>query len=110
VGCLQSGIRLFPWFLAVVCLAIMMPLDILVRLRLKKGGEQSRPFQGGLFNHAKYLRPRRQHHWSGWPVYLIWVVWLAGIVLMLLNLLYNTVPRHAGFCNGDVSPTSFSDF
>jgi len=28
---------------------------------------------------------------------LIWMVWLAGIVLMLLNLLYNTVPRRAGF-------------
>jgi len=40
-------------------------LDALVRLRLRKVGEQSRPFQGGLFNHAKYLRLRTQHHWSG---------------------------------------------
>jgi len=89
--------RFLLLFLALVGLAILTALDILVRLRLKKVGEQSRPFQGGLFSHAKYLRLRRQHHWSGWPVYLIWVVWLAGIVLMLLNLLYNTVPRHAEF-------------
>jgi hypothetical protein len=46
VGCLQSGMRFFPWFLALVGLAILGALDILVRLRLKKVGEQSRPFQG----------------------------------------------------------------
>ena len=106
MGCLQSGMRFLPLgmrflprYLALVCLAILMALDSLVRLRLRKVGEQSRPFQpqGGLFNHAKYLRLRRQHHWSGWPVYLSWVVWLAGIVLMLLSLLYNTVFRHTGF-------------
>jgi hypothetical protein len=30
-------------------------------------------------------------------VNLIWIVWLAGIVLMLLNLAYNIVPRRTGF-------------
>jgi hypothetical protein len=89
--------RFLPLYLAFACLAVFAALDVVVRLRLRKVGEQSRPFQGGLFNHAKYLRLRKQHHWSGWPVYLIWTVWLASIVFMLLNLLYNTVPRHTGF-------------
>jgi len=89
--------RFLPLYLALAFVAVFAALNALVRLRLRKAGEQSRPFQGGLFNHAKYLGLRRQHHWSGWPVYLIWIVWLAGIVLMLLNLLYNTVPRRTGF-------------
>jgi len=97
VGCLQSGMRFLPLYLALACFAVFAGLDTVIRLRLRKVGEQSRPFQGGLFNHAKYLRLRKQRHWSGWPVYSIWMVWLAGIVLMLLNLLYNTVPRRAGF-------------
>jgi hypothetical protein len=80
--------RFVPLFLAFASVAIFAALDTLVRLRLRKVGEQSRPFRGGLFNHAKYLRLRRQHHWSGWPVYLIWMVWLAGIGLMLFYFLH----------------------
>ena len=83
--------------LALAGSAVMGVLDVVVRRRLTKVGEQSRPFQGGLFNHAKYLRLRKRYHWSEWPVYLIWVIWLTGIVLVLLNPLYNTVLRHAGF-------------
>jgi hypothetical protein len=86
-----------PLYLALACVAVFTGLEALVRLRLRKVGEQSRPFQGGMFNHARYLRLRRRHRWSGWPVYLIWMFWLAGIMLMLWNLLYNTVPRHTGF-------------
>ncbi len=86
-----------PLYLALACLAVFAALDVVVRLRLRRVGEQSQTFQGGLFNHAKYLRLRKQHHWSGWPVYLIWMVWVASIVFWLLNLLYNTVPRHPGF-------------
>jgi len=97
VGCVQSGMRFLPLYLALAWVAVFAVLEALVRLRLRKVGEQSRPFQGGLFNHGKYLRLRRRHRWSGWPVYLIWMFWLAGIVLMLWNLLYNNVPRHTGF-------------
>jgi predicted membrane channel-forming protein YqfA (hemolysin III family) len=89
--------RFWSLYLALACVAVLAVLQALVRLRLRKVEEQSRPFQGGLFNHGKYLRLRRRHHWSGWPVYLIWMFWLAGIVLMLWNLLYHTVPRHTGF-------------
>jgi predicted membrane channel-forming protein YqfA (hemolysin III family) len=89
--------RVWSLYLALACVAVLAVLQALVRLRLRKVEEQSRPFQGGLFNHGKYLRLRRRHHWSGWPVYLIWMFWLAGIVLMLWNLLYHTVPRHTGF-------------
>ena len=96
VRCLPLAMRFLPLFLALACLGVLAALDVVVRLRLRKIGEQSRPFQGGIFNHAKYLRLRKQYHWSGWPVYLIWTVWLASIVFMLLNLLYNTVPRHTG--------------
>jgi len=97
VGCLQSGMRFLPLYLAMACSSVFVALDVLVRFRLRKVGEQTRPFRGGLFNQAKYLRLRKRHHWSGWPVYLSWMVWLAGIVLWLLNLLYNTVPLRAGF-------------
>ena len=86
-----------PLYLALACISIFAALDVLVRLRLRKVGEQTRPFQEGLFNQAKYLRLRKRYHWSGWPVYLSWMVWLASVVLMLLNLLHNTVPRRAGF-------------
>jgi hypothetical protein len=89
--------RFLPWCLALAGVAVFAALDALVRIRLRKVGQQSRPFQGGLFNHVKYLSLRRQHHWSGWPVYSIWTVWLASIVLLLLNLLYKTVPQHTGF-------------
>lgn len=100
VGCLQLGMhflplgmRFLPLYLALACAAVLTALDVVVRLRLRKVGEQSRPFQGGLFNHAKYLRLQKQHQWSGWPVYLSWAVWLGGIVILLWNLLFNTVPR-----------------
>lgn len=89
--------RLLALYLGLACLAVFAALDVVVRLRLRKVGEQSRAFQGGLFNHARYLRLRKQHHWSGWPVYLIWTIWLASMVFMFLNVMYNTVPWHAGF-------------
>src|SRR5215471_3401325 len=99
--------RFLPLFLALACLGVLAALDVVVRLRLRKIGEQSRPFQGGIFNHAKYLRLRKQYHWSGWPVYLIWTVWLASIVFMLLILLYNTVCFER---NGDFSPIKITLF
>jgi hypothetical protein len=86
VDCLKLEMHFFPQFLTVGVVVIGV-LEILVRRRLRKVGEQSHPFQGGLFAHAKYLRLRRQYHWSGLPVYVIWLVWLAGIGLIFANFL-----------------------
>lgn len=46
MGCLQSGMRFLPLYLALACVAIFAALDAVVRLRLRKVGEQSRPFSG----------------------------------------------------------------
>jgi len=48
-----------PLYLALAWVAVFAGLEALVRLRLRKVGEQSRPFQGGMFNHSKYLRLRK---------------------------------------------------
>ena len=53
MGCLQLGMRFLPLYLALVCGAVLLALDALVRLRLRKVGAQSRPFQGSLFQPRK---------------------------------------------------------
>lgn len=73
----------FPMLLAVGVAAIGV-LQIVVERRLRKVGERPNPFQGGLFAHARYLRLRRQYHWSGLPIYAIWLVWLAGLGMIFV--------------------------
>jgi hypothetical protein len=46
--------RFLPLYLALAWVVVLAVLEALVRLRLRKIGEQSRPFQGGMFNHADY--------------------------------------------------------
>jgi hypothetical protein len=46
MGCIRSGMRFLPLHLALACVAVFAVLEALTRFRLRKVGEQSRPFQG----------------------------------------------------------------
>ena len=64
-------------------------LDTLVRLRLGDARERAVFWQGGTLDYGKYLKLRRQNHWSPWPVYLIAPFLLVGVGLIILGLFSN---------------------
>jgi hypothetical protein len=68
------------------CVGVFAALDTLVRLQLKDAGEDAVFFSGGTLDYSKYLRLRRQHGWSGWPVYLMPVFLLVGVGLVVWAL------------------------
>jgi hypothetical protein len=84
--------RFLPPYLALACIVVFTALDLLIRLRLRKVGEQTRPFQPD-----KVSQITKAVSLVGMASLFDLEVWLAGVLLMLLNLLYNTVPRRAGF-------------
>jgi len=53
VGCLQSGMRFLPLYLAMACSSVFVALDLLVRFRLRKVGEQPRTLSRRLVQPSK---------------------------------------------------------
>jgi hypothetical protein len=67
----------------VLFLGVAAVLDSFFRIRMQRGGEKWALLQGGAFNYSHYHKFRKEHGWSAWPVYPMWVAVLCGIALLI---------------------------
>jgi hypothetical protein len=61
-------------------------LDVIVRLRMRRAGEQNVFFRGLTLDYRRYLRVRTQSGWSAWPLYLEFPLFVLGFVLVLIGI------------------------
>ena len=78
------------WWIGFLLLGlIFVPHNIILR-RLRDVGYKTEPFDwtvnGKLNLPIEYLKIRKQHGWSPWPVYSMALMLLIGVGLILLGL------------------------
>ena len=78
------------WWIGFLLLGlILVPHNMILR-RLRDIGYKTEPFDwtasGKLHLPFEYLKIRKQHGWSPWPVYLMVLMLLAGVGFILLGL------------------------
>ena len=62
-------------------------LDSLFRLRMTRLGHKWALLQGGIFNYSRYHKARKQYGWPAWPVYVMWLAVLCGILLSVAGFI-----------------------
>jgi hypothetical protein len=68
-------------------IAVGAALDTFFRLRMTRLGHKWAFLQGGIFNYSRYHKARKQYGWPVWPIYVMWVSVLCGIVLSIAGFI-----------------------
>jgi hypothetical protein len=69
--------------LGFVLIAGAAVLDSIFRIRMARAGHKWALLKGGAFDYSDYLKVRRERGWASWPVYLMWITAVIGIVLLI---------------------------
>ena len=69
--------------LGLVLIGVGAILDSFARVRMTRIGYKWALLEGGAFDYRKYHQERKLRGWSVWPVYLMWIAVILGIVLLI---------------------------
>ena len=62
-------------------------IDFVIRLRMARIGQKKALILGGAFDYGGYLKIRKNHQWSAWPVYIFFLLLVPGAILFCVGLL-----------------------
>jgi hypothetical protein len=76
-----AGMILFVIGITQLCGFAM--LDALIRFRMKRIGKKWVFLRGGTFDYGDYLRVASVQRWSAWPVYLMSLLLVSGVLCVI---------------------------
>jgi sterol desaturase/sphingolipid hydroxylase (fatty acid hydroxylase superfamily) len=81
-------------FAGLLLIGVAAILDGFFRVRMLRAGHRVALFAGGAFDFRKYHQERAKRGWPAWPVRLMWVAVIIGIVLIIVGFftLFGTTP------------------
>jgi len=69
-------------FLGLLLVGCFSTIHIWMYFSLRRNGHRNSGFFLGIADQIEYMKVRKQHGWPAWPIYVMWLCLIAGVILM----------------------------